>query len=231
MVNSNLFVQKIDPSQMMRRKFYVYTIHLLLPLLLWRCSAAFQKQVREHRQHYKAEFLNSPRSPLDSADLAFLRFYDPDPAYRVTATLERISNAQPFEMATYAGTTKPYILFAKATFQLKGATHQLAIYRSLELSRMPQFRDYLFLPFKDATNGDTTYGGGRYMDFRVGDIKDDSTLVIDFNKAYNPYCAYSDGYQCPIPPPENQLGIAVEAGEMEFGKSEIGSRKSEREYR
>lgn len=204
----------------MHRSILSYLTLLLFPLLLWQCASTFQKQIREHRQHYKEKFVKSPRSPLDSADLAFLRFYDPDPAYRVTAAIERIPDAKPFEMATYAGTTKPYVLFAKATFQLKGAKHQLAIYRSLLQARMPQYRDHLFLPFKDTTNGDTTYGGGRYTDFRIGDIKD-NTLVIDFNKAYNPFCAYSDGFQCPIPPPENHLEIAVEAGEKKFGK-EVG---------
>jgi len=77
------------------------------------------------------------------------------------------------------------------------------------------YRDYLFLPFKDATNGDSTYGGGRYIDIRMSEINN-NTLTIDFNKAYNPYCAYSDGFNCPVPPLENHLEVALEAGERKF---------------
>ena len=83
---------------------------------------------------------------------------------------------------------------------------------------MPQYRDYLFVPFKDLTNAHETYGGGRYLDFRMKDIEG-ASCVLDFNKAYNPYCAYSEGYNCPIPPRENHLEVRVEAGEMGFGKA------------
>ena len=80
-----------------------------------------------------------------------------------------------------------------------------------------KYKDYLFIPFGDATSGLTSYGGGRYMDFTLADIKD-NTLVIDFNKAYNPYCAYTIGYNCPIPPKENLLTEAINAGEKNYGK-------------
>jgi len=186
-------------------------------LLFLACSPSFDRQVRQHHAEYRAHFLSDPRSPLGEADLAGLSFYEPDKAYRVTAGIELISDAEPFEMATYAGTTKPYVKYAVASFALNGERRQLTLYRSLGLIRMPQYRDYLFLPFKDHTNGETTYGGGRYLDFRLSDIED-GRLVIDFNRAYNPYCAYGDGYQCPVPPLENHLETAVEAGEMTFGK-------------
>ena len=78
------------------------------------------------------------------------------------------------------------------------------------------YRDYLFIPFKDLSNGEATYGGGRYMDIRMDDIKN-GELMLDFNKAYNPYCAYSDGYNCPVPPVENHLETEVNAGEKSFG--------------
>ena len=81
-----------------------------------------------------------------------------------------------------------------------------------------KYRDYLGLMFTDKTSGKETYDAGRYIDFNIGDIKNDK-LVIDFNKAYNPYCAYVKGkYSCPIPPRENYLPIAIEAGEKNFGK-------------
>ena len=84
---------------------------------------------------------------------------------------------------------------------------------------MTEYQDYLFLPFKDLSNGNQTYGGGRYLDFRQGDIHEkagESWLILDFNKCYNPYCAFSDGYNCPVPPQENHLPMAVDAGERQF---------------
>ena len=92
---------------------------------------------------------------------------------------------------------------------------QLTLYRSVALSMLPDYKDYLFLPFTDETNGTETYGGGRYIDMRDGDIKD-GKVVIDFNRAYNPYCAFSGGYACPKPPDENHLPMAIQAGEKQF---------------
>lgn len=73
------------------------------------------------------------------------------------------------------------------------------------------------LPFTDITSGDESYGGGGYLDFRVGEIKN-NVLVFDFNKAYNSYCAYAKGYNCPLPPRENYIAIAIRAGEKQFAK-------------
>ncbi len=118
---------------------------------------------------------------------------------------------------TYSGATQPYVKYGTATFRLKDTTLQLAVYQNLRLIRMPQYRDYLFIPFKDATNGEQTYGGGRYMDISKADIEE-GKLTIDFNKAYNPWCAYSDGYSCPVPPMENHLNVFVKAGERAYQK-------------
>jgi uncharacterized protein len=85
------------------------------------------------------------------------------------------------------------------------------------LMNRPEYADYLFVPFTDATTGNETYGSGRYIDLRLGDIKN-NTVLLDFNKCYNPYCAYTSGYNCPIPPKENRLAVAVKAGEKVFPK-------------
>lgn len=177
----------------------------------------YAEKIAAHREEYKADFLKSPKSPLQKEDLSFLRFFEPDSAYRVEATVQRTPNAEPFELPTYDGKKKSYVKYAVLTFLLNGKSCQLTLYRSLQLAQLPQYRDYLFLPFKDVTNGKETYGGGRYMDLRVGNIKD-GKLLLDFNRAYNPYCAYSDGYACPIPPRENHLTVAIEAGEKQFAK-------------
>ena len=80
-----------------------------------------------------------------------------------------------------------------------------------------KYKDYLFIPFTDKTSGIETYGGGRYIDLVLSDIVN-KTCTIDFNKAYNPYCAYTAGYNCPIPPKENDLPVAIKAGELNFAK-------------
>jgi len=176
---------------------------------------SYRQLIAQHREAYREEFLKSPRSPLKENDLAKLTFYEPDSTYRVEAIVQRTPYEQPFDLPTYDGQKQPYVKYAILTFQLHGKPQQLAIYRSLQLARVPQYRNYLFVPFKDNTNGKETYGGGRYMDLQIGDIQA-GKLVLDFNKAYNPYCAYSEGYACPVPPAENGLNVAIQAGEKKY---------------
>lgn len=188
---------------------------LLSPALLGQEALDYAQAVEQYRLDYRQKFLQTERSPLDSAGVARLRFFPPDEAYRLACTFERTTDAEPFDLPTYSGITKPYIKYGVASFELGGVAFTLAVYQSLQSRQMPLYRDYLFIPFKDATNGDSTYGGGRYLDIRISDIQE-GRLILDFNKAYNPYCAYSDGYNCPIPPPENHLPIPILAGEQGF---------------
>jgi uncharacterized protein len=187
---------------------------LLLPISL-QAQPPYPQQIAEHRAAYQQAFLEDDRAPLDEAGVDKLSFFPPDSAYRVEAAFERTQEAEPFDMATYSGITKPYVQYGTLTFQLRDTTLQMAVYQSLRLVRMPQYRDHLFIPFKDLTNGEASYGGGRYMDVSKKDIEQ-GVLLLDFNKAYNPYCAYSDGYNCPIPPVANHLPVAVEAGERSY---------------
>jgi len=92
---------------------------------------------------------------------------------------------------------------------------KLTVYKSISLSKNAAYADYLFLPFTDQTNASETYAGGRYIDLKTKDFTNNQ-VVIDFNKAYNPYCAYGGGYACPKPPDENKLDIKLEAGEKVF---------------
>jgi hypothetical protein len=124
---------------------------------------------------------------------------------------------KPFEVPTSSGQTATYTKFGELKFEIDGKSYKLAVYQSLSAKRMPQYRDYLFIPFKDLTNGKESYGGGRYLDLRMKEIEGDK-IYLDFNKAYNPYCAFSTGYSCPIPPKENHLKVAIEAGEKNFAK-------------
>lgn len=91
------------------------------------------------------------------------------------------------------------------------------MYQSIALMQQEELKDYLFIPFNDLTNYETTYAGGRYLDISIKDIQG-NRVVLDFNKCYNPYCAYASGYSCPIPPAANRLSVRMDAGEQLFGK-------------
>ncbi|MEE1943752.1 DUF1684 domain-containing protein [Pedobacter sp. KR3-3] len=189
--------------------------YLLSFLLLFSITASaqnYQQTIAKHREAYKADFLKEERSPLKEADLANLDFFKPDSTYRVQAQVSLLNNEKTFKMPTYAGTTADYIRYAKVDFKLNGQTLSMTLYRSIALLQHPQYKDLLFLPFTDETNNKSTYGGGRYIDLDLKTIKN-GKIEIDFNKAYNPYCAYSSGYRCPIPPEENDLATAIQAGE------------------
>ncbi|GAB3219593.1 DUF1684 domain-containing protein [Spirosoma arcticum] len=198
-----------------------YVLLLLMSLLcpLARAQTSFAEGLAKHRETYKNDLLAPSGGPLATADeLAYVQFYAPDSTYRVTATVERMPNAQPFEMPTSTGKTRPHVAYALLTFTLRGKTQQLTLYRNLNTSRMPEYRDYLFLPFKDATSGQETYGGGRYLDLRTSDIQN-GQVILDFNRSYNPYCAFKEGYPCPIPPKNNVLSASIEAGEKAYSKA------------
>jgi len=191
-----------------------------LTLLIFLTSTAcfgqsFSAATAAHREQYKADFLNSEHSPLKEVDLKDLQFYEADSTYKVTANVELLHGQKTFKMPTYAGTTADYIRYAKLNFDLNGKARQLTLYRSVALASNAAYKDYLFLPFTDATNNKETYGGGRYIDLKATAMVN-GQIDLDFNKAYNPYCAYSDGYRCPIPPQENDLLTAIKAGEKKF---------------
>ncbi|WP_208394809.1 DUF1684 domain-containing protein [Mucilaginibacter gilvus] len=145
------------------------------------------------------DFLEDKNSPLKKEDLQYLRFYDADSTYRVEAHARIVVSAPTFVMPVFAGTGREYVKYADLTMQVKGKPITLSVYRSTGLAKIPLYADYLFLPFTDETNAQETYGGGRYIDLREGDFKN-GIVTIDFNKAYNPYCAFAGGYSCPNPP-------------------------------
>lgn len=196
--------------------FLCFLVALAMPQFAQgQSSKAYKKAIKKHRKAYKKKFLTNEHSPLDKKGVKKLSFFKADESYQSTCSFERSPDAKPFEMATYSGVTQPYRQYGVATCPVNGQDIQLAIYQSLQLIRMPMYRDYLFIPFKDDTNSASTYGGGRYMDISLKDIEN-KAVVLDFNKAYNPYCAYSDGYSCPIPPTENHLEMKILAGEKAY---------------
>ena len=162
------------------------------------------------------EFKNPETSPLPDRyrkNFESLDYFDPNPDFIVKAKFVRTPNALPFLMPTTTDRKSEEILFGIANFQLNGITQQLEIYQNRKLMLEEKYKDYLFLPFTDKTNGEETYSGGRYLDLSIP--KGDS-IIIDFNKAYNPYCAYNKKYSCPIVLSINALDIKVLAGVKDF---------------
>ncbi len=177
----------------------------------------FQEEISTYREHYKEKFATSAKSPIPESDLPYLRFFAPDSAYRVKAVFKATPNSEPFKMPTYSGITKDFVKYGEFLFTLHGTDCRLSVYKNLTLPNLPIYKNHIFVLFKDLTNTEETYGGGRYIDMSTTDIQGTSVL-LDFNKAYNPYCAYSEGFNCPIPPRENHLNVRIEAGEQNFGK-------------
>jgi len=150
-------------------------------------------------------------------DKKYFRFFPIDGAYFVMADFRRVNDTIGFQMRTSAGTARHFFKYGTLRFSIAGKACLLYVYQSEELMTTEKYKDYLFVPFTDKTTGNGSYPSGRYLEFFASDIKD-GKMKLDFNGAYNPYCAYANGYHCPIPPKENNLPIAIKAGEMNFGK-------------
>ena len=171
--------------------------------------------VKKFQKELNAEYLNPKESPLRGDNLANFKkhpFFPVDCDYNVTAKFVKTKNPVPFELPTSSGAFKQYQEYGKAEFQLDGKTYTLTVYQSLDLMKLEQYKDHLFLPFRDETNGKETYGGGKYMDLKIP--KNDE-IILDFNLSYQPYCAYNAvDYNCPIVPENNKLPVRIEAGVM-----------------
>ncbi len=174
------------------------------------------KEIKTHQEEQNTQFKTKGKSPLTEVDRKHFKgldFFDIDLKYRVAAKFIRTPNEEVFAAGTSSGKTKFLIKYGLLTFSINGTDLTLAVYQSQQLLTNPIYKDYLFLPFNDLSNGDTTYGGGRFIDLTIpkGD-----TIIVDFNQAYNPYCAYSDGWNCTIPPIENSLEIEIPVGVKKY---------------
>lgn len=201
----------------------IKTIFIVLGFTLFSSSYYSQnsedkKTAQEFQDELNRKYANPEESPLekeDLANLAGLDFFEIDPEYIVKAEFVRTPAEPPFTMKTSTERLPVYVKYGELYFTLKGKDFKLNVYQNQELTQDPEYFDYLFLPFTDLSNGRSTYGGGRYLDLRIPDSKE---VVLDFNKAYNPYCAYSGRYSCPIPPEENELETEILAGVKSFKK-------------
>lgn len=174
--------------------------------------ASIEKFQKELNAEY-ADAKTSPLLPEDLKDFQSLDFYPADEKFYVVAKFIRTENEQPFEMKTTTARKPVYVKYGEAHFSIDGQDFKLNIYSNIELSKKKEYKDYLFLPFSDLTCGNESYIGGRYLDL---EIPQGNTIVIDFNRSYNPYCAYNPKYSCPIVPLENDLKIEIRAGVQKF---------------
>ncbi len=172
--------------------------------------------VRGFQNSLNESFRNPEESPLRGEHLKNFRkhpFFPIDQKYHITAKLVRTLDAEPMLIPTSSGKTKQFIEYGKAYFILDGFDVVLSIYQIVDLMKDEQFKSYLFLPFRDQTNGTETYGGGKYLDLTLPEKENE--IILDFNKSYHPYCAYNAyDYNCPVVPEENTLPVAVRAGVM-----------------
>ena len=170
-------------------------------------QSPYSQKVLRYRDSMDAVFYSGSNKILPKEAIATdgkLNYFLPDESYRVQAQFIPIKNGEVFKMKTNTDRLPEYRKYGKLSFTIQNQNLVLTLYQNLEQP------EYLFCPFKDKTNGKQSYGAGRFLDFEKKDLVN---MVLDFNYAYNPYCAYNSNFSCPIPPLENHLEIALMAGE------------------
>lgn len=188
----------------------------VLIILLFFSSFSFGQlmpsEIEIKRHEHIAELSDTTKGILNSEEIAHLgevSYFTYDNNYVISSTFTK-SKGKKFKMPTSTERTPIYRRFGYVDFVYKTDTVRLEVYQNIALSKQKEYKNYLFIPFKDATSAKETYGGGRYLDIEA---PESTELILDFNTAYNPYCAYSYRYSCPIPPKVNHLEIEIKAGE------------------
>ena len=197
----------------MRNLFLLYILTLVNTFAY--CQNEYVSELVAHRKSVDIEFGDTAQSILpDSMALKFthLNYFEPNEAYKVNSKV-KISIGEEFDMLTSKGVKKRFRRYGYLKFKLKGERFKLPIYQSLRLMKIDKYKDYIFVPFTDLTSGNESYGGGRYIETTIPKSK---RIELDFNYAFNPYCHYTTGYNCPIPPNENFLDIEIKAGEKMY---------------
>jgi len=191
-------------------------IYILILILILSDKTFAQNAYKDSLQSYIDEYVKD-HEVVKGDDKKLMHFFPIDESYRVVADFEKTKDNKWFLMETSGHEKKMYKVYGTASFKLHDTLIKLNFYQSQNLMADPRYKDYLVLMFTDGTSGIESYEVGRYLDFTFNDIKNNK-VVIDFNKAYNPYCAYAKGYNCPIPPKENNIPVAIRAGEEKYEK-------------
>jgi len=167
------------------------------------------KQMRADKDEFFTEHPQSPIQPEVRDDFEGLAYFDPNPEFRVPTRVRVYGNPDPIELDVTAGQPIRYLRPFIFEFELRDERQQLAGYQ-----QEGEDTDTIFIPFRDKTTGQQSYHRGRYMETEPEEeLTNGDTVTLDFNLAYNPFCAYSETFACPLPPEENWLDVAVPAGE------------------
>lgn len=168
------------------------------------------QSIQDHRNKIDEFMRDSEGSPFYGKfeSYAGLKYFETSLKYKIRAAYQPIGNRQIRNLATSDGKQEAYEEYGYAIFDIDGVNNKLLILRSV-----PTTSNDLFIPFADSSSGDSTYGGGRYLNIVLTDSEE---VEIDFNKAYNPYCAYTAAFSCPLPPAANYLAIQIPAGEKNY---------------
>ena len=185
----------------------------------------WKKQLERERQEKDRFFMLHPQSPLPIEDRRKLRagldYFPPDPVYRFELELHEHQDKNTLKMSYTRGEEKEFIRWSEFRFKIGSENCTLQAYKN------DPDKDRLFVPFRDATSGKETYGAGRYIDLESDRHRNaDGKWILDFNVAYNPWCAYSEAYTCPFIPPENWLKIPIHAGEKNYPLKKTKSRSN-----
>lgn len=197
-------------------------VFIVLVLLNISCNDSKRRVLigeTKFQKEMNAKFKDASVSPLTKNGLKNfngLDFFPVDSKFKVKAILRKTPDGPVLNFPTTTNRIAMYKKFGIVSFSIDGVMYELSIYKD-EFPK-EEYKNHLFLPFLDNTNGKTSYGGGRFIDVLLTDIDENGEMEIDFNKAYNPYCAYSDRYSCPITPRDNYLDLEVKAGVMAYKK-------------
>jgi len=173
---------------------------------------------RTEKDLFFGQAWESPLPAEDRVGFQGLDYYPPDPDLRFELELHEHADKQTVKMAFTKGEQSEFVQWGEFRFRIEGRDCTLQAYRH------DPDDEGLFVPFRDSTSGDETYGAGRYLDLDPLDHRTAAgRWVVDFNVAYNPWCAYSEDYTCPVVPPENRLAVPLRAGEKSYRKPAAGS--------
>ena len=177
---------------------------------------AYITEMNTSRSEKDIEFSDSTTSRFNAEERATfhgLNYFDPDSYYRVEATFTVDTSTPVFKMPTNTERTPNYRVYGYFDFVIHDTSCRLTAFQNMDYKDDPEWGGYLFVPFGDKTNGKESYGAGRYIDIL---IPSESNVILDFNEAYNPYCAYSERWSCPLVPFENYLELSIPAGEKKY---------------
>lgn len=173
----------------------------------------WKEKLKMQRKNKGKFFEQNPRSPIplkDRRDFDGIDYFPVDSKYRFELKFNEHDEKKKIEVEDNQGGIQKYIRWGEFRFSIDGEDVKLQAYKSKQNEKR------LWAPFRDETNGEKTYAAGRYLDLEPAEHREDGKWIIDFNEAYNPYCAYSEDYVCPFIPPENWLEVPVEAGEKDY---------------